>query len=140
MTKSDSPATHQHQHQDRTGTEPERAARGRKGPVGLASTILDPASFQNEEVRATYAKARQMPERLEKMYCYCRCKENEALNHKSLLTCFQDEHAAECGICLKEAQQAFLDRQDGLPTEITQKTVDIMFNQGNPPPSMPGTN
>jgi len=106
-----------------------------RGPrrADLASTIMNPGSFENTEVRATYAKARQIPERLDAMYCYCHCKENQQLRHKSLLTCFQDDHAAQCGICLREAQQAFLDFEDGLPVEVTKKTVDVMYNQGNPP-------
>ncbi len=103
----------------------------------LADTIADPYQFQNPEVRETYVKAKLVADRLDKMYCYCRCKENEQLAHNSLLTCFQDDHAAHCGICLREAQQAFLDFEDDLPLEVTVKAVDLMYNQGNPAPSMP---
>ncbi|HXI12204.1 MAG TPA: PCYCGC motif-containing (lipo)protein [Thermoanaerobaculia bacterium] len=135
-----SPSGHSHAGHEQHHSTASRD-RGRKrppaasaGPVDLASTIVDPATFENAEVRDTYAKAKQIPERLDGMYCYCRCKENEQLAHKSLLTCFQDDHAAQCGICLKEAQQAFLDFQDDIPLEITKKSIDILYNQGNPPP------
>lgn len=101
------------------------------------STIMDPSSFSSADVRDTYAKARLVADRLDQMYCYCQCGENDALKHKSLLTCFQSDHAAECGICLAEGKQAWLDWKDGLPVDVTIKTVDIMYNQGNPAPSMP---
>ena len=111
----------------------------RKKPVSgnLADTIADPFQFENPEIRETYQNAKLVADRLDKMYCYCRCKENEQLAHNSLLTCFQDDHAAHCGICLREAQQAFLDWKDELPLEVTVKAVDLMYNQGNPAPSMP---
>jgi len=94
---------------------------------------MDPASFSNPDVRDTYEKAKLVADRLDGMYCYCKCKENPGLKHKSLLTCFQDEHAAECGICLNESKQAFLDFKDDMPVEVTKKAVDLMYNQGNPP-------
>ena len=111
----------------------------RKKPASgnLADTIADPFQFENPEIRETYQNAKLVADRLDKMYCYCRCKENEQLAHNSLLTCFQDDHAAHCGICLREAQQAFLDWKDELPLEVTVKAVDLMYNQGNPAPSMP---
>lgn len=102
-----------------------------------ATGILDPNSFSGMEVRDTYAKARLVADRLDQMYCYCRCHENDGLKHKSLLTCFQSDHAAECGICLAEGKQAWLDWKDGMPVEMTIKTVDIMYNAGNPAPTMP---
>lgn len=109
----------------------------KKAAGNLADTITDPNQFENPEVRDTYEKAKLVADRLDKMYCYCRCKENEQLAHNSLLTCFQDDHAAHCGICLREAQQAWLDWNDELPIEVTVKAVDLMYNQGRPAPSMP---
>lgn len=100
----------------------------------LASTIVDPNSFANPDVRDTYAKAKLVADRLNEMYCYCKCYENPGLRHKSLLTCFQSDHAAECGICLNEGKQAYLDFTDGMPLEVTKKAIDLMYNQGNPPP------
>jgi hypothetical protein len=107
---------------------PQRAA------VDLAATIIDPARFSNPDIRDTYEKAKLVADRLDKMYCYCMCRENPGLKHRSLLTCFQSDHAAECGICLNEGKQAYLDFQDGMPLEVTTKAVDLMYNMGNPPP------
>lgn len=110
------------------------AAVETKSAIDLASTIIDPSRFTNPDIRDTYEKAKLVADRLDKMYCYCMCRENPGLKHRSLLTCFQSDHAAECGICLNEGKQAYLDYQDGMPLEVTTKAVDLMYNLGNPPP------
>lgn len=101
----------------------------------LADTILPASRYKDPVVKETYLHARDVADRLDQMYCYCRCRENGQLKHKSLLTCFQSDHAAECGICLNEAKQAHLDWSEGLPIEVTLKTVDGIYNQGNPAPA-----
>jgi len=52
---------------------------------------LSPARFTGK-VRRAYEIAREIPEVLDRLYCYCRCKENFA--HKNLLSCFVDNHAS----------------------------------------------
>lgn len=62
-------------------------------PSGLLEKrpTLSPALFTGK-VRRSYQIAREIPEALDQLYCYCRCKEN--LNHLSLLTCYTNNHAA----------------------------------------------
>jgi len=117
----------------RNGVAVSKPVASEAARADLASTIMDPSRFSNPDVRETYQNAKLVAERLDEMYCYCKCKENEGLRHKSLLTCFQSEHAAECGICLNESKQAVLDFKDGMPVGVTKKAVDLMYNQGNPP-------
>jgi hypothetical protein len=52
---------------------------------------LSPQQFTGR-VRDAYAVARTIPEVLDKLYCYCRCREN--FGHKSLLSCYVDTHAS----------------------------------------------
>ena len=52
---------------------------------------LPPERFQGK-VRRAYEIARQIPEVLDRLYCYCRCKEN--IGHKNLLSCYVDTHAS----------------------------------------------
>ncbi|MBW1697600.1 MAG: hypothetical protein JRH18_00915 [Deltaproteobacteria bacterium] len=52
---------------------------------------LAPALFSGK-VRKAYQIARDIPEVLDKLYCYCLCKEN--YGHKNLLTCYVDSHAS----------------------------------------------
>ena len=52
---------------------------------------LSPQRFTGE-VRSAYEIARAIPEVLDRLYCYCRCREN--FGHKNLLTCYVDTHAS----------------------------------------------
>ncbi len=52
---------------------------------------LSPARFSGRVKRA-YEIARKIPEVLDRLYCYCRCRENFA--HENLLSCYVDTHAA----------------------------------------------
>jgi hypothetical protein len=51
---------------------------------------LSPARFTGK-IRRAYEIARAIPEVLDRLYCYCRCRENFA--HKNLLSCYIDTHA-----------------------------------------------
>ncbi len=52
---------------------------------------LSPQRFTGE-VRSAYEIARAIPEVLDRLYCYCQCREN--FGHKNLLTCYVDTHAS----------------------------------------------
>jgi hypothetical protein len=52
---------------------------------------LSPEQFSGK-VRKAYTIARMIPEVLDRLYCYCRCREN--FGHKNLLTCYVDTHAS----------------------------------------------
>jgi hypothetical protein len=101
----------------------------------LATTVLPASPFQDAIAQDAYLKAREVADRLDKMYCYCHCHEH--MGHRSLLTCFQTDHAAECGVCQKEAIQAWLDWKDNLPVSVSQRAADFAYNRGEKPPSLP---
>ena len=52
---------------------------------------LPPQRFSGT-FRIAYEVAREIPEVLDQLYCYCRCQEN--LGHKNLLSCYVDTHAS----------------------------------------------
>ena len=52
---------------------------------------LPPQRFSGK-VRRAYEIARTIPEVLDGLYCYCRCRENSG--HKNLLSCYVDTHAS----------------------------------------------
>ena len=52
---------------------------------------LSPEMFSGR-VRRAYKIAREIPEVLDRLYCYCRCREN--FGHKNLLSCYVDNHAS----------------------------------------------
>jgi len=61
---------------------------------------LDPETFQASRTRDAYRVARQTPETLAQLPCYCYC---DRIEHKSLLDCYADPHAEFCDICQEEA-------------------------------------
>jgi len=52
---------------------------------------LSPQNFTGK-VRRAYEVARAIPQVLDRLYCYCRCREN--FGHKNLLSCYVDTHAS----------------------------------------------
>lgn len=49
----------------------------------------------------SYAAAYEMPAILDGVRCYCAC--SVTIGHRSLLSCFEDEHGANCQVCQDEA-------------------------------------
>lgn len=54
--------------------------------------VLDPSLFTGM-TRAAYAAAKEYPDAMNEVVCYCYCDE-PPFNHKTLLSCFTDEHGA----------------------------------------------
>ena len=61
---------------------------------GETRATLDPAQFDDPEIRKAYQVAKEIPWVLDSIYCYCFCQESPAFRHKSLLSCYVDLHAA----------------------------------------------
>jgi len=59
---------------------------------GETRPVIDPSMFTGL-TRAAYAAARENPEVLDQVYCYCNCSE-PPFYHKSLLSCFTGNHGA----------------------------------------------
>ena len=51
-----------------------------------------------------YELASKVPGVINQLPCYCYC---ERIGHKSLHTCFESDHGAHCGICMKEVYYAY---------------------------------
>ncbi len=67
--------------------------------VPIPKTI-PPDRFAVVKTRESYRVARQIPQVLMQLPCYCWC---DRIDHKSLLDCFADDHAEFCGICQDSA-------------------------------------
>jgi hypothetical protein len=57
-----------------------------------AADVLSPDSFTDEKTRAAYQAAKDYPEVIEQMPCFCGCK--QSFNHDNNLFCFKDQHGA----------------------------------------------
>lgn len=83
---------------------------------------LDPAMFSGS-ARSAYTIAKQIPETLAQLPCYCKC--DKSIGHKSLHSCFTDDHGANCGVCMNEAFEAYrlLKEQKLSPDKIREKII-----------------
>lgn len=92
--------------------------------------ILDPKLFAKgyeAEAPVGYRIAREIPATLDLLHCFCECKESQVFRHKTLLTCFADNHAAGCGICLREALMAADLKKQGVPDGQIEALVESSF-------------
>lgn len=62
---------------------------------GETRQTVDPALFSDPEIKAAYKVAREIPSVLDSIYCFCQCEESPMFRHKSLLSCYVDDHAAQ---------------------------------------------
>jgi len=61
---------------------------------GETRTTLDPGQFNDVRVKEACKIAKEIPWVLDSIYCFCMCRESPAFRHKSLLSCYVDNHAA----------------------------------------------
>ena len=71
---------------------------------------LAPEKFEGL-TRDAYRAAREIPTTLAQMPCYCHC--DRGMGHKSLYSCFEDEHASHCAVCVNEALLAYQLQNEG---------------------------
>ena len=92
---------------------------------GETRATLSPTDFAGETARA-YQIAKEIPEVLDSMYCYCECEKHFA--HKSLLSCYVDDHASHCDICMNEAFMAYELHRQGKDIKSIREAVDARFS------------
>src|SRR5215469_13283911 len=93
------------------------AWRGRDAGAGANwhdVVTLDPALYTGPAHEA-YRVAREHPELLAQLHCYCGC--DRLHGHNNLLDCFRDTHGGHCAICVGEAIDAERMYQAGTPVD-----------------------
>ncbi len=63
--------------------------------MGETRETIEPSIFRDPMIREAYRVAKEIPWVLDSIYCYCYCKESPVFKHKSLLSCYVDDHAAQ---------------------------------------------
>ena len=88
---------------------------------------LDPELFFGR-TREAYQVAREIPETLAQLPCYCYCDQGHG--HKSLHSCYEDDHSAHCSTCVDEALMAYqLEKEQKLsPAQIRERIIQ-QFSQ-----------
>ncbi len=84
------------------------------GGPGHNVVTLDPGLYKVPAHEA-YRVAREHPELLAQMHCYCGC--DRLHGHNSLLDCFRDTHGGHCAICVGEAIDAERMYKAGTPVD-----------------------
>ncbi len=84
---------------------------------------LQPEQFTGL-VRDAYRAVREIPQTIAQMPCYCHC--DRGMGHKSLYSCFEDDHASHCAVCVNEALLALkLEREQKLsPAQIRDRIIE----------------
>jgi hypothetical protein len=91
-----------------------------KLPPILPSEVLWGPNFQSPiQVRA-YQMAPKLQAELHQMPCYCYC---DRVGHKSLRTCYESTHAANCDACLKELYYIAQEKKKGKTTAQIRKGI-----------------
>src|SRR3712207_6815636 len=85
---------------------PVPAYQSEKDAKGKLPPTLPASRFQQQPyVARGYQIAKEIPAVLAQQPCYCYC--DRSVGHKSLYSCFVDEHAAHCDVCLKSAYYSY---------------------------------
>ena len=95
-------------------------------PKSLKPTLA-PEQFAGK-VRKAYQVAKEIPQTLTQLPCFCYC---DSIGHKSLHTCYEDEHSAGCTTCVDSALLASELKQQGMgDAEIRDR---LIAKYSNPP-------
>ncbi|HKS26526.1 MAG TPA: CYCXC family (seleno)protein [Pyrinomonadaceae bacterium] len=114
-----------------TNTTPSRVpAHYQTAPAqaSLAPT-LPPEQFTGK-TREAYRVVREIPQTIAQLPCYCYCDEGHG--HKSLYSCFEDNHAAHCAVCVQEALLAHkLEKEQRLNASQIRERIVGAFGSSN---------
>jgi hypothetical protein len=87
---------------------------------------LNPGLFSGI-TRDAYSAAQEIPVTLAQLPCYCHC--DQGFGHKSLYSCFQDEHASHCDVCVREALLALkLEKEQKLTPPQIRDTIVAQYS------------
>jgi hypothetical protein len=94
---------------------------------GELRAVLPPSQFAGK-TREAYEAVKQIPAIIAQMPCYCHC--DRGMGHKSLHSCFEDNHAAHCATCVDEALIAYRLQKEGLSAaQIRERIIEKYTKQ-----------
>ncbi len=87
---------------------------------------LDPNSFTGI-TRDAYRAVREIPVTIAQLPCYCHC--DQGFGHKSLYSCFEDDHASHCDVCVREALLALkLEKEQKMSPAQIRDTIVAQYS------------
>jgi len=95
--------------------------------ASLAAEVLSPSIFNDEKARAAYQVAKDIPEVLQELPCFCGCM--TSFGHKNNLFCFKDQHGAGCEICEDIALDARKLHDQGMSIAQIQDNIKAKYSR-----------
>ena len=95
--------------------------------AGKLAPTLPPEQFFGK-ARQAYKAAKEIPEILAQLPCYCYC--DASYGHKSLHTCYESDHSSHCAVCVDEALMAYqLQKEEGLTAPQIRERIVAKYSQ-----------
>jgi hypothetical protein len=114
---------HQHSAEEAKPEPPRIPAHFEVAPAKSSlGPTLPPEKFYGK-TKDAYRMVREIPQTIAQLPCYCHC--DRGFGHKSLYSCFEDDHASHCAVCVDEALMAYkLEKEEKLgPTQIRDRII-----------------
>ena len=89
----------------------------------LAPTLA-PEKFAGKTQEA-YRVVREAPQLIAQLPCYCYC--DRGFGHKSLHSCYVDDHAAHCAVCVDEVLIAYDLQKRGLSAQQIREKIIAQY-------------
>jgi hypothetical protein len=93
--------------------------------AGSLVPTLPPGKFTGL-TRDAYKAVGEIPQIIAQLPCYCHC--DKGFGHKSLQSCFVDDHAAHCAICVEEALAAYKLQKQGLTAPQIRERIIVEYS------------
>ena len=119
-------ASTQHEHSPNAGPKTIPAHFERAPNRSSLGPTLDPALFSGI-TRDAYRAVREIPATIAQLPCYCYC--DQSFGHKSLYSCFEDDHASHCDVCVREAVLALkLEKEQKMTPAQIRDTIVAQYS------------
>ena len=90
---------------------------------------LAPEKFVGK-TREAYKAVKAIPRTIAQLPCYCEC--DKGFGHKSLYSCYEDDHAAQCAVCVDEVLLALrLQKEEKLTPEQIRERIIAQYSAGH---------
>jgi hypothetical protein len=89
--------------------------------------VLSPTLFDDAKTRAAYQVAKDIPEVLEQLPCFCGCMSH--FGHKNNLFCFKDQHGSGCDLCQDIALDAQKMHDQGMSIAQIQDQIKAKYSR-----------
>jgi Protein of unknown function with PCYCGC motif len=98
-------------------------------PLASLGPTLSPGQFTGKAKQA-YQVAKEIPQTLAQLPCFCEC--DKSIGHKSLHSCYEDEHAVGCEICKDSALIAGDLKRQGIGDAEIRSRLVTMYSSASP--------